>query len=121
MTLKHYSGSSLAALLAVMLAAPVQAAEDGKYVQNTAGEAVKNSADECVLAVFGSSPEGCEAAPAARPAGPAPATQPAPAAKPVPAPRARTVVPKVKVKGNYRGPVVMDPASNAAMQPYRKR
>jgi hypothetical protein len=30
------------------------------------------------------------------------------------------VVPKVKAKGNYKGPVALDPASSAAMQPYKK-
>ncbi|WP_093068607.1 hypothetical protein [Thiothrix caldifontis] len=30
------------------------------------------------------------------------------------------VVPKVKAKGNYKGPVVMDPASQGAMQQYQK-
>ncbi|WP_154724441.1 hypothetical protein [Thiothrix nivea] len=54
-----------------------------------------------------------EPAPAPAPVAPAPAPAPAPVA---PAP----VVPHVKAKGNYKGPVSMDPASAAAMQQYQK-
>ncbi len=51
----------------------------------------------------------------------APATPVAPAhpvapVRPAPGP----VVPKVKAKGNYKGPVAMDPASKAALQQYQK-
>lgn len=53
-------------------------------------------------------------APAAEPAPVAPA--PAPVVRPAPAP----VVPKVKAKGNYKGKVQMDPASQGAMQQYQK-
>ncbi|MDD5391493.1 MAG: OmpA family protein [Thiothrix sp.] len=64
MTLKKVAGISIAALMAVMMATTAQAAENGKYVQNSAGEAVKNSNEgTCVQAQFGSMPEGCEAAP----------------------------------------------------------
>ncbi len=59
-----------------------------------------------------------QAAPEA-PAAPAPApvAPVAPAPRPVaPAP----VVPKVKAKGNYKGPVAMDPASKAALEQYQK-
>lgn len=60
MTLKKVAGVSIAAMVAVMMTTTAFAAEDGKYVQNSAGEAVKNSAGECVQAQFGSMPEGCE-------------------------------------------------------------
>lgn len=53
--------------------------------------------------------------PAAAPAAPA-APAPAPAVRPAPAP----VMPKVKAKGHYKGPVQMDPASKGAMQQYQK-
>jgi OOP family OmpA-OmpF porin len=112
MMLKQLSGLSLATLMAITLASAAHA-EDGKYVQNSAGEAVKNSAGECVLAVFGSSPEGCEAAPAAPPA-----VAPPPPARPPRAPA--PVVPKVKVKGNYKGAVNMDPSSKATLKRYQK-
>jgi OOP family OmpA-OmpF porin len=79
MTLKKVAGISIAALMATMLTTTAYA-EDGKYVQNSAGEAVKNGAAECVNAQFGSMPEGCEAAP------PAPAPAPAPRPAPAPAP-----------------------------------
>lgn len=48
----------------------------------------------------------------------APVAAPAPVApvRQAPAP----VVPKVKAKGNYKGPVAMDPASQGAMQQYQK-
>ncbi len=116
MNCKQAAGFGVAALLAVALSTPAFA-EDGKYVQNSAGEAVKNSAGECVLAVFGSSPEGCEAVPApAKPVPPA-VKKPLPApVKPKPVP----VVPKVKVKGNYKGPVAIDPTSRAVLQSYQK-
>lgn len=81
MTLKKVAGISVAALMAVMMATTAQAAENGKYVQDSSGKAVKNSAGECVKAQFGSMPEGCEAAPA-----PEPKPAPAPAPKPAPAP-----------------------------------
>lgn len=80
MTLKKVAGISIAAMMAAMMATTAYA-EDGKYVQNSAGEAVKNSAGECVNAAYGSMPEGCEAAPA-----PAPAPAPVPAPAPAPAP-----------------------------------
>ena len=83
MTLKKVAGISVAALMAVMMATTAQAAENGKYVQDSAGKAVKNSAGECVKAQFGSMPEGCEAAPTPPPA-PKPAPAPAPAPKPAP-------------------------------------
>ncbi len=55
--------------------------------------------------------------PAAAPA-PAPAAQaPVAPVRQAPAP----VVPKVKAKGNYKGPVAMDPASQGAMQQYQQR
>lgn len=63
------------------------------------------------------------AAPA--PATPAPAvTAPAPVAKPAPAaPRRpaapRPVMPKVKAKGHYKGPVDMDPASASALEGHK--
>jgi len=85
MTLKKIAGISIAALTAAMMTTTAFA-ENGKYVQNSAGEAVKNSAGECVLAQYGSMPEGCEAAPAPKPApksAPRPAPAPAPAPKPV--------------------------------------
>lgn len=64
MTLKKVAGISVAALMAAMMATAAGAAENGKYVQNSAGEAVKNSVEQtCVQAQFGSMPEGCEAAP----------------------------------------------------------
>lgn len=113
---KQLAGISLAALLAVATSAAF--AEDGKYVQNSAGEAVKNSAGECVLAQFGSSPEGCEVAPPpvkttpVKPVPPKPVVRPAPPKKPY--------VPKPKVKGNYRGPVAVDPASREALQQYKR-
>ena len=81
MTLKKVAGISVAALMAVMMATTAQAAENGKYVQDSAGKAVKNSAGECVKAQFGSMPEGCEAAPTQPPA---PKPAPAPAPKPAP-------------------------------------
>ena len=116
MTLKQVTGFSVAALLAAALSSSAFA-EDGKYVQNSAGEAVKNSAGECILAVFGSSPEGCEAAPEPpKPPTPVVKKPVPPPAKPKPMP----VVPKVKVKGNYKGPVAIDPSSRAALQAYQK-
>jgi OOP family OmpA-OmpF porin len=113
MMLKQLSGLSLAALMAITLASAAHA-EDGKYVQNSAGEAVKNSAGECVLAIFGSSPEGCEAAPVAPPAVVAPPPVRAPVRAPAP------YVPKVKVKGNYKGAVNMDSSSKATLKRYQK-
>lgn len=113
MTLKIIAGVSFATL---MLASAAQAHE-GKYVTNSANEAVKNSAGECVKAAYGNMPAGCEGA------------QeevytyivPAPPAAPAPMPRhAPVVVPKVKAKGNYKGAVRMDPASRAVLQGYRK-
>lgn len=108
MTLKQIAGISFAAL---MIAAAGVHAEDGKYVQNSDGKAVKNSFDECVLAQYGSMPEGCEAAPAAPVAAPAPTPRAAPRAP---------VVPKVKAKGHYKGAVQMDPAARSKMKPYQK-
>lgn len=56
-------------------------------------------------------------APAPAPvAEPAPAPAPAPAVRQAPAP----TVPKVKAKGNFKGKVQMDPASQGAMQQYQK-
>lgn len=55
------------------------------------------------------------AAPAA-PAAPVAPAHPVAPVRPAPAP----VVPKVKAKGNYKGPVAMDPASKAALQQYQK-
>lgn len=54
-----------------------------------------------------------EPAPAPAPVVPAPAPV-------VPAPAPVPVVPHVKAKGNYKGPVMMDPASAATMQQYQK-
>ncbi|QLQ33821.1 MAG: hypothetical protein HZT40_21865 [Candidatus Thiothrix singaporensis] len=107
MALKIISGAGMAIL---MIASTAQAV-DGKYLQNSDGQAVKNSVEEtCVQAQYGSMPEGCEAAPA-------PVAAPAPA----PTPRAHVLVaPKVKAKGNYKGKVQMDPASRATMQRYQK-
>ncbi len=83
MTLKKVAGISIAALMAVMMATTANA-EDGKYVQNSDGKAVKNSFDECVNAQYGSMPEGCEAArPAPAPAPAPPPPKPAPAPKPI--------------------------------------
>ena len=84
MTLKKVAGISLAAMMAAMMVTTAHA-EDGKYVQNGSGEAVKNSAGECVHAQFGSMPEGCEAAPPPPPK-PEPKPQPKPLPKPQPKP-----------------------------------
>ena len=84
MTLKKMTSIGVTALMAALMTTATYA-EDGKYVQNSEGKAVKNSADECVKAQFGSMPEGCEAAPEPAPA-PAPAPpppKPAPAPKPI--------------------------------------
>jgi len=79
MTLKKVAGISIAALMAVMMTTTAQAAENGKYVQNSAGEAVKNSNEgTCVHAQFGSMPEGCEAAPPPPPPPPPPVPPPQP-------------------------------------------
>lgn len=53
------------------------------------------------------------------------AAEPAPVVTPAPAPAPRPVqqapvMPKVKAKGNYKGPVAMDPASKGVMQQYQK-
>lgn len=56
-----------------------------------------------------------QTAEAAAPAAAAPAAPAAPVAA-APAP----VVPKVKVKGNYKGPVAQDAAAAAAMEQYKK-
>jgi OOP family OmpA-OmpF porin len=97
MSLKIIAGVSFAALMLTSVAH----AEDMKYVQNSAGEAVKNSVEQtCVQAQFGSEPEGC-------------ATAPEKQEKP-------PVVPKVKAKGNYKGAVQMDPATKATMKGYQK-
>ncbi len=112
MTLKQIAGITFAAL---MITAAGAHAEDMKIVKNGDGIAVKNSFGECVKAVYGFEPEGCEAAPEAKPA-----------VKPVVTPRAvqprvvAPVVPKPKAKGNYKGAVKMDPASQNAMQRYKK-
>ncbi|WGZ94719.1 MAG: hypothetical protein QJT81_01630 [Candidatus Thiothrix putei] len=111
MTLKHIAGISFAAL---MLAAAGANAADMKVVKNSDGIVVKNSFGECVQAVYGFEPEGCEAAPAAPAAAPV-----APAPTPRAVPRA-PVVPKVKAKGNYKGPVQMDPAARSSMKRYQK-
>jgi hypothetical protein len=109
MTLKQIAGISFAALM--LTTAGVHAA-DMKVVKNGDGVVVKNSFDECVQAVYGFAPEGCEVAPAA------PA---APVVAPAPTPRAAVpVVPKVKAKGNYKGPVQMDPAARSSMKRYQK-
>lgn len=111
MTLKQIAGISFAAL---MLATAGAHAADMKVVKNSNGEVVKNSNGECVQAVYGFAPEGCEAAPAP------PAAAPAPAA-PVAAPTPRAaVVPKVKAKGNYKGPVQMDDAARSSMKRFAK-
>ena len=80
MTLKKMTSIGVTALMAALMTTATYA-EDGKYAQNSEGKAVKNSADECVKAQFGSMPEGCEAAPT-----PPPAPKPAPAPAPKPAP-----------------------------------
>lgn len=113
MTLKQIAGITFAAL---MITAAGAHAEDMKIVKNGDGIAVKNSFGECVKAQFGFEPEGCEAAPAPV-AAPAPA--PTPRAAPRAAPRA-PIVPKVKAKGNYKGPVHMDPAARNSMKRYHK-
>ncbi|QQZ28968.1 OmpA family protein [Thiothrix subterranea] len=79
MTLKKVASISVAALMAAMMMTTAQA-EDGKYVQNGDGKPVKNSADECVKAQYGSMPEGCEAAPPPPP----PVTPPPPPVTPPP-------------------------------------
>ncbi|OQX15954.1 MAG: hypothetical protein BWK73_05340 [Thiothrix lacustris] len=112
MTLKHIAGISFAAMM--LTTAGVYAA-DMKVVKNSDGEVVRDSAGECVNAVYGYSPEGCEVAPPAPPAAPVVAPAPTPRA----APRA-PVVPKVKAKGNYKGPVQMDPAARSSMKRYKK-
>lgn len=61
------------------------------------------------------SQQATEAPAAVAPAAVAPVA-PAPV-RPAPAP----MVPKVKAKGNYKGPVAMDPASQGAMQQYQQR
>lgn len=109
MTLKQIAGISFAAL---MLTAASVHAEDMKIVKNGDGIAVKNSFGECVRAVYGFEPEGCEAAPAAPVAAPAPTPRAAPHHAPV--------MPKVKAKGNYKGPVKMDPAARSSMKRYKK-
>lgn len=111
MTLKQIAGISFAAL---MLATAGAHAADMKVVKNSNGEVVKNGNGECVQAVYGFEPEGCEAAPVAPVAAPV-APAPTPRAV-VPAP----VVPKVKAKGNYKGPVQMDPAARSSMKRYQK-
>lgn len=90
MTLKKVAGISVAALMAVMMATTTAtAAENGKYVQNSAGEAVRNSVEKtCVKAQFGSMPEGCEAAPP-------PPPPPPPPPKPQPRPQPKPQPPKV--------------------------
>lgn len=121
MMLKKLAGAaSFAAFLA--LTATASQAEELRYVQNSAGEAVKNSFGECVRAMYGSTPEGCGTAPAPKPEPAKPAAKPAPAPKPVikPAPKPKPIVPKPKVKGNYRGPVAIDPASRSALQQYQR-
>ena len=50
----------------------------------------------------------------------APAAPAAPHAAPVRPAAPAPVVPKVKAKGNYKGPVAMNPASKAALQQYQK-
>ena len=111
MILKHIAGIGFAALM--LTTAGVHAA-DMKVVKNGDGVVVKNSFGECVQAVYGFAPEGCEAAPAAPVAAPV-----APAPTPRAVPRA-PVVPKVKAKGNYKGPVQMDPAARSSMKRYQK-
>ncbi|MEB4592058.1 OmpA family protein [Candidatus Thiothrix sp. Deng01] len=82
MTLKKVAGISIAALMAGMMITTAHA-EDGKYVQNSDGQAVKNSVEgTCVNSQFGSMPEGCEAAPPPAPP-PAPVPPPAPAPAPI--------------------------------------
>ncbi len=114
MTLKQIAGISFAAL---MLATAGAHANDIKIVKDGNGLPVKNSAGECVQAVYGFAPEGCEAAPAPPAAAPA-----APVAAPTPraTPRAPVVVPKVKAKGNYKGPVQMDDAARSSMKRFAK-
>lgn len=92
MTLKKVAGVSIAAMVAVMMTTTAFAAEDGKYVQNSAGEAVKNSAGECVQAQFGSMPAGCEGevAPPPKPK-PQPKPQPKPKPKPQPKPQPKPI------------------------------
>lgn len=54
----------------------------------------------------------------------APAAEVPAAVAPAPAPVRQApapMVPKVKAKGNYKGPVTMDPASQGAMQQYQQR
>ena len=113
MTLKQIAGISFAAL---MITAAGVHAEDMKVVKNGDGVVVKNSFGECVQAQYGFVPEGCGAAPV-------PVVAPAPAPVPRAAPRyvaPRVVVPKVKAKGNYKGPVQMDPAARSSMKRYQK-
>jgi len=62
------------------------------------------------------SQQATEAPAVVAPVAPAPVAAPAPV-RPAPAP----MVPKVKAKGNYKGPVAMDPASQGAMQQYQQR
>jgi len=113
MTLKQIAGISFATLI---LATAGAHAADMKVVKNSNGGVVKNSNGECVQAVYGFAPEGCEAAPAQPAAAPAaPVAAPTPRAAP-PAP----VVPKVKAKGNYKGPVQMDDAARSSMKRFAK-
>ncbi len=112
MTLKQIAGISFAAL---MITAAGAHAEDMKVVKNSDGQVVRNSFDECVQAQYGFEPEGCSVAPAAPVVAPV-----APPAAPTPRAAPRVVVPKVKAKGNYRGPVQMDPASRSSLKRYQK-
>lgn len=113
MTLKKIAGIGVATLI---LAATSAQAHDGKYVQDSYGNVVKDSYQNCVVALYGNMLDGCEAA-----AEPAPAPAPPPPAAPV---RPRTpapapVVPKVKAKGNYKGPVQMAPADRNTLRRYQ--
>lgn len=112
MALKKIVGVSIATL---MFAAATAQAHDGKYVQDSYGAAVKDSYNECVLAMYGNMLEGCEAE-----AAPAPAPAPAPVATPTPRRAPPPVVPKVKAKGNYKGAVQMDQSDRSTMQRYQK-
>ena len=46
MTLKKVAGISVAALMAVMMVTTAQAAENGKYLRDSSGKAVKNSVEK---------------------------------------------------------------------------
>jgi OOP family OmpA-OmpF porin len=114
MTLKKVAGISLAAMMAAMMVTTAHA-EDGKYVQNSDKQAVKNSAGECVNAQFGSMPEGCEAAP------PPPAPEPKPQPKPQPKPKPPAPIQQLSLGADANfdfDKAVLKPAGQAALDKF---